>query len=102
MGKSLIFYLVIEESTIGAMLAQEGEARAEHAVYYLSKKILPYKMKYSRVEHICLVMAWAMRKLRHYFQSYKIRVISKLDPMRHIFEAPSLVRKLAKWLVLLT
>ena len=38
MGKLLILYLAIEESVIGAMLAQEGEARAEHVVYYLSKK----------------------------------------------------------------
>ena len=37
-GKPLILYLAIEDNTIGAMLAQEGEARDEHAVYYLSKK----------------------------------------------------------------
>ena len=47
MGKPLILYLAIEESTIRAMLAQEGEARAEHTVYYLSKKMLPYEIKYS-------------------------------------------------------
>ena len=73
---------MIKESAIGAMLAREAEPRAEHAVYYLSKKMLPYEMKYSQVEQICLVMVWAMRKLRHYFQSYKIRVVSKLD--RHL------------------
>ena len=43
-----------------------------------------------------------MRKLRLYFQSYKIRAVSKLDLMRYLFEATSLVGKLAKWLVLLT
>ena len=64
--------------------------------------MLPYKKKYNQVEHICLVMVWAMRKLRHYFQSYKIRAVWKLDPMRHLFEAPSLVGKQDKWLVLLT
>ena len=69
MGKPLILYLVIEESAIGAMLAQEGEARAEHVVYYLSKKIIPYEIKYSQVEQIFLAIVWAMRKLRHYFQS---------------------------------
>ena len=63
--------------------------------------MLPYEKKYSQVEHIYLAMVWAMRKLRHYFQSYKIRVVSKLDLMRNLIEAPSLVRKLAKWLVLL-
>ena len=39
-GKSLILYLTIEKDAIGAMLAQEGEKKAEHAAYYLSKKLL--------------------------------------------------------------
>ena len=51
---------------ISAILAQEGEEKAEHAVYYLSKKILPYEEKYSQVEQICLAMVWAMKKLKHY------------------------------------
>ena len=74
-GKPLILYLAIEESAIGAMLSQEGEVRAEHTVYYLSKNMLPYEKKCSQVEQICLAMVWSMRKLRHYFQSYKIRVV---------------------------
>ena len=68
----LILYLAIERNAISAMLAQEGEEKAEHAAYYLSKKMLPYEEKYSQVEQICLAMVWAMKKLRHYFQSYKI------------------------------
>ena len=42
-GKPLILYLAIEKVTIGAILAQEGEGKAEHAVYYLSKKLLQYE-----------------------------------------------------------
>ena len=67
MEKPLILYLTIEDSAIGAMLAQEREALAEHAIYYLSKKMLVYEMKYSQVEPICLAMVWVMRKLRHCF-----------------------------------
>ena len=40
-GKALILYLAIEKEAIGAMLAQENGGKAEHAVYYLSKKLLP-------------------------------------------------------------
>ena len=42
-------------------------------------------------------MVWAMKKLQHYFQSYKIQAMCK-----HLYEAPSLVGKLTKWLILLT
>ena len=49
------------------MLAHEGKEKAEHAVYYLSKNLLPYESKYSLVEKTCLVVIWAIKKLRHYF-----------------------------------
>ena len=84
------------------MLAQEGKARAEHVFYYLSKKMLPYEEKYSLVKKIYLAMVCAMKKLRYYFQSYKIQAVYKIDPMKPLYEAPSLVEKLTKWLILLT
>ena len=42
-----------------------------------------------------------MKKLRYYFQSYKIQAVSKMDPMKHLFEVLSLIGRLDKWLVLL-
>ena len=66
-SKPLILYLGLEENVMGAMLAQEGPKGVEYAVYYLSKKFLPYEEKYDLVEKICLIMIWATKKLRHYF-----------------------------------
>ena len=71
-GKPLILYLALEENVMGAMLVQEGPEGIEYTVYYLSKKLLPYEEKYNLVEKMYLIMIWTTRKLRHYFQSYKI------------------------------
>ena len=71
-------------------------------VYYLSKKFLPYEKKYDLVEKTCLIMIWETTKLRHYFQSYKIQAVSKIDPLRYLFQVPTLTGKLSRWLVLLT
>ena len=38
------------------MLAQEGNDKVEHAVYYLSKKLLPYEAQYELVEKACLAV----------------------------------------------
>ena len=46
-------------------------------------------------------MVWVMKKLTYYFQSYKIQVVFKIDPIKHLYEALSLVKKLTKWLILL-
>ena len=101
-GKVLILYLAIEKNAIGAMLAQESGGKAEHAVYYLSKKLLPYETNYSLVEKTCLAVIWATKKLRHYFQSYQVQAVSRYDPLRYLQQTPSLTGKLARWLVLLT
>ena len=74
-GKLFILYLAIEKDVIGAMLAQEGEEKAEHAMYYLSKKLLQYEANYSLVEKTCLAVIWATKKLRYYFQSYRVQKV---------------------------
>ena len=47
-------------------------------------------------------MIWATKKLRHYFQSYKIQAVSKIDPLRYLFQVLTLTGKISRWLVLLT
>ena len=83
------------------MLAQENKSGIEHAVYYLSEKFLPYKANYNLVEKTFLAIIWVTKKLRHYFQSYKIQAVLKYDPLKYLQETPSLTGKLARWLVLL-
>ena len=82
-------------------MVQADETGVKHAVYYLSKKMLPYEARYQEVEKICLVVVWASRKLRHYFQSYKIQVVAKENPLKYLHSVPSLVEKFGRWLVLL-
>ena len=83
------------------MLSQEGPKGIEHALYYLSKKFLPYEEKYNLVEKMCLIMIWATKKLRYYFQYYKIQAVSKIDPLTYLFQVPALTGKMSRWLVLL-
>ncbi|XP_048231238.1 uncharacterized protein LOC107260803 [Ricinus communis] len=101
-GKLLILYSALEEEAIGTMVAQCGPNDVEHTVHYLSKKLLSYKSKYNLAEKTYLALIWAIKKLRHYFQSYKVQAILKIDPLKYLVEAPSLTGKLARWLVLLT
>ena len=92
---------VIKGRAVAEFLALNVVEGEEHAVYYLGKKFLPYEEKYNLVEKTCLIMIWATRKLRHYFQSYKIQVVLKIDPLRYLFQVPALTGKISRWLVLL-
>ena len=55
--KPLLLYLTTTKTRIGALLAQYlEETRKENAIYYISKKMLPYEEKYSPLEKTCIAL----------------------------------------------
>ena len=83
------------------MLAKLDDLGKERAIYYMSKRMLEYKCKYIMIEHLCLALVWATRRLRHYVTEYSILLVSQLDPLRYLFDIPVLTGRLMRWLVLL-
>ena len=86
------------------VLGQHDETeKKEHAIYYLSKKFTKYESKYpSRWKKMCCALAWTAERLRQYLLYHSTWLISKLDPIKYIFEKPSLSRRIARWQVLLS
>ena len=82
-AKPLLLYLSTTNTAMGALLAQYlKETRKENAIYYISKKMLPYEEKYSPLEYSCVALVWATRKLRHYMLAYKVLICQKrIDPL---------------------
>ena len=54
------------------------------------------------IERLCLALVWATRRRRHYVIEYSILLVSRLDPLRYLFDRPVLTGRLMRWLVLLT
>ena len=101
--KPLLLYLTTTYTTMGALLAQYlEETKKENAIYYISKKMLPYEENYSLVEKTCIALVWATRKLRHYMLAYKVLLIARMDPMKYLMEKPVQDGKTAKWVLLLS
>ena len=51
----LLLYLITTDTIMGALLAQYLEkSRKENAIYYISKKMLAYEMKYSPHKKTCV------------------------------------------------
>ncbi|WJZ81167.1 hypothetical protein VitviT2T_001021 [Vitis vinifera] len=82
--------------------AQLDDSGKDRAIYYLSKRMLDYETRYVMIERYCLALVWATRLLRHYMTEYSVHLISRLDPLRYLFDRPALVGRLMRWLVLLT
>ena len=99
--KPLILYLSVTDTSMGCMLAQENDAKVECAIYYLSKKMMDYEARYTPLEKTCWGLVWATKKLRHYLLTHPVVLVSRLDPIKYLFEKPALIGKLARWLLLL-
>jgi ribonuclease HI len=102
-GRPLVLYLTVQEASMGCMLGQQDETgRKEQAIYYLSKKFTEPETRYLLVEKTCCALAWASKKLRQYMLYYTTWLVSRMDPIKYIFEKPALTGKIARWQVLLS
>ena len=101
-GCPLILYLSVSDMALRCMLAQLDDSGKKRAIYYLSKRMLEYECRYIMIEHLCLALVWATRRLIHYVTEYSILLVSRLDPLRYLFDRPVLIGRLMRWLVLLT
>jgi len=88
---------------MGCVLYQNDEVRKkEHVIYYLSKKFTSCEQRYTILERTCYVLAWTTYRLRQYMLSHTTWLVSKMDPIKYIFEKPALSCRIARWQMLLS
>jgi len=101
--RPLILYLTILDGSMGCVLGQHDETRRkEHVFYYLSKRFIDCEQRYSVLERTCCALTWAVHRLRQYMLSHTTWLISKIDPIKYIFENPALTGRIARWQMLLS
>ncbi|KAL0319764.1 UNVERIFIED_CONTAM: hypothetical protein Sradi_5237900 [Sesamum radiatum] len=81
-GKTLYLYLAVSDDVMSSALVRE-EARLQSPVYYVSKMLQGAKKKYIQIEKLALALVTTARKLRLYFHSHKIIVLTN-HPLRQI------------------
>ncbi|XP_019429619.1 PREDICTED: uncharacterized protein LOC109337164 [Lupinus angustifolius] len=102
-GRPLILYLTVLNESMGCVLGQHGDCgRKEQTIYYLSKKFTACEIKYSLLERTCCTLVWASHCLRQYMLSHTTWLVSRMDPVKYIFEKPILTGRIARWQVLLS
>ncbi|KAL0427411.1 UNVERIFIED_CONTAM: Retrovirus-related Pol polyprotein from transposon gypsy [Sesamum latifolium] len=87
----------VSEEAISSALVQEQEKTQNH-VYYISKMLQGAKKRYPQIEKLALALIVTARKLRSYFQSHKVIVLTN-HPLRQIMTRPDASGRLVKWAV---
>ncbi|GKV39187.1 hypothetical protein SLEP1_g46995 [Rubroshorea leprosula] len=94
-GEILYLYLGISDEAISFVLVRE-EGKQQKLVYYTSSVLHGAEIRYFIVEKAALaVVTWA-RKLRPYFQSHPIIVLTD-QTLRQILQKPECSKRLIKW-----
>ena len=73
--EDLFMYLVVSEVAVNAVLFRE-EKKKQMLVFYVSRMLLDAETRYSAVEKMVLALVNAKKKLRHYFETHPIIVIT--------------------------
>ena len=81
--RPLILYLTVHERSMGCILGQHDKTRCKkQAIYYLSKKVTDYELKYSSLEKICCALTWTSQRFRQYMLYHTTRLIARLDSIK--------------------
>jgi hypothetical protein len=101
-GRPLHLYLSSNGEAIGALIVQEDESGTEKPVYYVNRALRDAETRYSGAEKACLALVYASQRLRHYFLTHKIQLMTKSHPIRSPLHRPVLSSRLAQWFLQLS
>ncbi|KAJ9564818.1 hypothetical protein OSB04_000784 [Centaurea solstitialis] len=99
-GESLQLYLAVSKNATSAVLVRE-EDQQQRPIYYVSKSFLDAETRYTSMEKLLLGLMTAAKKLRHYFESHHIIVVTNY-PLKTVLRKPELTGRLAKWSIYLS
>jgi hypothetical protein len=98
-GTPLLLYVATSHAAVSASLVQEkqdGQARKQVPVYFVSEVLSASKKNYIELEKVLYVVLMASRKLRHYFQTYHI-IVPSSQPLKDIMRNREATGRVGKW-----
>ncbi|KAK3005272.1 hypothetical protein RJ639_016459 [Escallonia herrerae] len=96
-GEDLFIYLSISEVAVSTVLIREEEGK-QRPVYYISKVLQDVETRYPRIDKVALALVTSARKLRPYFQSHTIVVLTD-QPLGKVLQNPDASGRLVNWSV---
>ena len=93
---TLYLYLAASDIAVSAALFKKcGDAKLR-PVFFVSKSLTDAKTRYSHLERAALALRTAAQKLRPYFQTHPVVVLTDL-PLRGTIHRPDMSERMTRW-----
>ncbi|KAG7567252.1 Ribonuclease H-like superfamily [Arabidopsis thaliana x Arabidopsis arenosa] len=96
-GEELFLYVSVSDSAVSGVLVRL-DRNDERPIFYVSKSFSGAESRYPMIEKLALAVITSARKLRPYFQSHTV-IILTTQPLRAILHSPSQSGRLVKWAI---
>jgi hypothetical protein len=102
-GEALLIYVAATTQVVSAAVVverqEEGHALlVQRPVYFISEVLSETKIRYLQVQKLLYAVILTRRKLRHYFESHPMAVVSSF-PLGEIIQCREASGRIAKWAV---
>ena len=91
----LRLYFAVTERAINSILVQEQD-QVQKPIYFVSKVLQGPEVRFQALEKAALVVVFSIRRLRHYFQSFQVVVMTDL-PIRKVLQKPDVAGRMVRW-----
>ncbi|GJT17509.1 reverse transcriptase domain-containing protein [Tanacetum coccineum] len=96
-GETLTMHLVASKESISVVLAAKRN-EGWTPIYFVSRVIQGAELNYPTLEKLVLALVHATRRLRRYFQTHTITVLTN-TPIKQILTRPEKTGRVAKWAI---
>jgi ribonuclease HI len=102
-GEALLIYVAATTQVVSAAIVverwEEGHALpVQRPVYFISEVLSETKIRYPQIQKLLYAVILTRRKLRHYFESHLVTVVSSF-PLGEIIQCWEASGRIAKWAV---
>jgi len=94
LGTPLHLYFAVTDREISSVIVQE-QNKAQKPVYFVSKVLQGPETCYQAIEKVAFVVVFAVWRLRHYFQSFIVIVMTNL-PIRMVLQKPDIASQMVR------
>jgi ribonuclease HI len=102
-GEAILIYIAATTQVVSAAIVverrEEGHALlVQRPIYFISEVLSETKIRYPQIQKLLYAVILTQRKLRHYFESHPVTVVSSF-PLGEIIQCQEALGRIAKWVV---